>query len=250
MQIIAARALSGTADVASHQSAAVLHGLSLLSPDLSRVHERTGVGRGGRVEASRHLHSGTLDPAEVTTVDGVAVTTLERTATDVACGAAGFAQALAVLDSALRLGADADLMCAMLAGRRSGVGLARHALDHASGLSENAGESWGRAQMIVAGIPIPTLQREFFDAHGVFIARCDYAWDELLVGEFDGLVKYRRHLRPGETPFGAMAREKQREDALRRLGLMVIRWVWDDLVHQRVVPMVLEWLRRLGIAAA
>ncbi|WP_343287397.1 hypothetical protein [Gordonia sp. SID5947] len=181
-------------------------------------------------------------------IDGLAVTTMERTAIDVACSG-GFAQALAVIDSALRHGADRDALATLLEDRRRGVAQARRALGLADAGAENAGESWGRAQIIEAGLPVPRLQHEFFDSNGDFIARTDYDWVGKLAAEFDGMTKYERHLRPGETPFDAMRREKEREDALRRLGVMVIRWVWTDLRHRRVVPMVREWLEREGIAA-
>ncbi|WP_324290217.1 hypothetical protein [Gordonia sp. SL306] len=81
-------------------------------------------------------------------------------------------------------------------------------------------------------------------------ARTDYDWSALLVGEFDGDVKYRKHLRPGETPFDAMKREKEREDALGRLGIMVVRWTWKDLEKGRVVGLIREWPARLQLIAA
>ena len=184
----------------------------------------------------------------MTIVDGVPVTTIERTAADIARGA-GFAGALAVFDSALRRGADRAVIAGKLEDRRHGVAIARRALAYADPGAENAGESWGRAQMIEAGLPIPRLQHTFFDASGAFIARTDYDWEGLLIGEFDGMVKYQKHLRPGETPFEAVRREKEREDGLRCLGAMVIRWVWADLRAGNVVPRVSAWLERLGIAA-
>lgn len=52
-----------------------------------------------------------------------------------------------------------------------------------------------------------------------------------MIGEFDGKVKYGRLLKPGETPGDTVFREKRREDALRELGYIVVRWIWDDLLH-------------------
>lgn len=104
--------------------------------------------------------------------------------------------------------------------------------------------------MIDAGLPIARLQHEFHHGDGTLVARTDYDWDGLLVGEFDGMTKYQKYLRRGETPFDAMRREKVREDALRKLGIMVIRWTWDDLEHGRVVPLVRDWLQRLQLIAA
>lgn len=243
-----AAATLGEGSALCHESAALVHGMSLLHPRLDRVHLATGCPTGGRIDGKRHLHSGLLDDAHVTRLDGVTLTTLERTAVDIAC-TSNFAVALAVIDSALRLGADPVILESLLRRHKRGVAVARRAFHHADPGAENAGESWGRAQMIMAGLPVPRLQHEFFDTEGDFIARCDYDWAGKLAAEFDGMRKYERDLRPDETPFDAMRREKNREDALRRVDVMVIRWVWDDLRNNRVVPMVREWLDRFGIAA-
>ncbi|MBJ7291593.1 MAG: hypothetical protein JHC79_21995 [Williamsia sp.] len=237
--------------VVSHQSAATMHRLAMLRPQLRRIHLTVGVGVKAHRTAVRHEHEAHLADHEVTTVDGVLVTSLERTAVDVArTTSMGFAGALAVLDSALRMGADRSVMAEMLLTPRRGVGQARRALHHADGNAENPGESWSRAQMIDAGLPPARLQHEFLSATGALIARTDFDWAELLVGEFDGMVKYQKHLRPGETPFDAMRREKDREDALRRAGIMVIRWTWNDLERGRVVPVIRDWLLRLRLVAA
>ncbi|WP_045824440.1 type IV toxin-antitoxin system AbiEi family antitoxin domain-containing protein [Williamsia herbipolensis] len=240
-----------TSMVISHQSAAAIHRLAMLKPQLGRVHTIVAVGAGAHRRSARHEHEAAVTPEEVTVIDGVAVTTLERTAVDVACTTTmGFAGALAVFDAALRAGADREVMDSMLQSTRRGIGQARRALRHADRESENPGESWGRAQMIDAGLPIARLQHEFHHGDGTLVARTDYDWDGLLVGEFDGMTKYQKYLRRGETPFDAMRREKVREDALRKLGIMVIRWTWDDLEHGRVVPLVRDWLQRLQLIAA
>lgn len=79
--------------------------------------------------------------------------------------------------------------------------------------------------MIEAGFPTPRLQHTFRTDAGD--ARTDFDWDGTLVGEFDGLQKYGRLLRPGETTRDALIREKRREDALRAQGIMVIRWTGE-----------------------
>jgi hypothetical protein len=54
--------------------------------------------------------------------------------------------------------------------------------------------------------------------------------DHRLLGEFDGKVKYGRLLKPGEHASDVVFREKQREDALRRVtGFSMIRITWADL---------------------
>ncbi|MGJ0120339.1 type IV toxin-antitoxin system AbiEi family antitoxin domain-containing protein [Williamsia sp. MIQD14] len=248
---IASAETSPARAILSHQSAAAMHGLSMLRPDLQRVHTTNGNLTGGWRTSVRQDHVGLLADHELTTVDGVLVTSLERTAVDVArTTRGGFAAALAVFDSALRLGADREEMTGALDASRRGVGPARRALSLADGAAENPGESWSRALMIEAGLPAARLQHTFVDGHGNDVARTDFDWSGRLVGEFDGDVKYQRYLRPGETPFDAMKREKLREDALRRLGIMVIRWTWTDLVSGRLVTMVREWLVRLDLMAA
>ena len=215
------------------------------------MHSTIGSRDGGYRTTFRHRHVGALAPDEVTEVEGIRVTTVERTAVDVACSTPmGFAGALTIFDAALRAGADRGVMSRMLDGVRRGVAQARRALRYADAAAESPGESWSRAQMIEAGLPRARLQHEFVDDDGTVIARTDFDWQGLLVGEFDGAVKYRKYLRPGETAFDAVRREKYREDVLRRWGIMVIRWTWSDLEDGRVAGLLREWLTRLRLVAA
>jgi hypothetical protein len=58
----------------------------------------------------------------------------------------------------------------------------------------------------------------------------DFWWEaQRLAGEFDGLVKYGRLLRPGQTAADAVVAEKLREDGLRDQDVRVVRWIWKDL---------------------
>lgn len=237
--------------VPSHQSAAALHRLPMLSPNFRRIHTTTGRARGGGRTATRHNHVGIVPPDHLIEIDGVIVPGIEYAAVDVACTTtAGFAGALAVFDAALRAGADRATMESLLRGVRRGVGVARRALHHADGNAESPGESWSRAQMIEAGIPSARLQHRFYDAEGNEIARTDFDWSGVLVGEFDGKVKYQRHLRPGEDAADAVIREKIREDRLRAQGIMVIRWVWADLEAGTVVTRIRRWLTHFALMAA
>lgn len=236
----------GAAPVLGHQSAAALHGLKLLKPDLDRVHLFSGRRGGGHMRNRRHVHAGKIDDAETVTVDGIRITSVARTAVDVAC-CGDFAQALTALDSALRLGATVDQLKAELeARRRTGSAMAARALTFADGDSESVGESWSRAQLILAGLPTPSLQVWYPGRKRRH--RVDFDWGGRLIGEFDGLRKYQRDLRPDETVTQAVMREKAREDELRALGAMVIRWIWADLEAGRVVPLVREWITRLQLA--
>ncbi len=232
----------------SHSSAAVLHGIEMLNADLSRLHLTSGASEKGYKRKLRHVHPGPLGRGDVTLVDGKWTTTVERTAFDVArTSPAGFPGALAVLDSALRQGADPALLTDFGAQPRTGVGVAREALQYASPLSENPGESWGRAQIIKAQLPIPRLQHNIYDSRGNFVARSDYDWVDgcgniRVVGEFDGIGKYLKYLRPGESPVDVIRREKEREGRLQDLGIVVVRWTWADLKAGRVVPRLVAQL--------
>lgn len=215
-------------DPLSHDSAAALHGLPTLRPDRSRVHFTSARQAGGRIGRLTHLHSAPLPESAVVEIDGLRVTGLARTACDIA-GRSDFAGALTVFDSALRLGVSREELIETLDGhRRRGGFQARRALKHAVAGSASVGESWSRAQIIEAGLPIPEVQVEFTDDRGRMIV--DFGWPNGLVGEFDGIDKYVRYLREGESIADAVIREKIREDRLVDLDLRVIRWIWADLV--------------------
>ena len=232
----------------SHVSAAAIHGLPTLHPDLGLVHVTTGRTSGGSIRAHRHLHAAPLEPDEVVEVDDIRVTSIERTAVDVATMGT-FDQALVIFDAALREDADQTVMADILAGRRRrSARNARRALPFADRAAESVGESWSRAQMIDAGLPIPTLQREFVIDGQKY--RSDFDWEELLVGEFDGLHKYGRLRSADESATDVVVREKIREDRLRAKGITVVRWTWSTLEKRQLVPLLRPWLEKFGLLAA
>jgi hypothetical protein len=223
----AAHALTSDA-VMSHASAAVLHGLTLWDVPLGRVHLTRDRATGGRCTALRHVHTAGLDDSEVTEVDGIAVTTVDRTLADLA-RTLPFEPALVVADAALHRhwttsAAFVDAV-ARAAGRR-GSPRARRVAEAADLRSESVGETRSRIAIARAGLPAPTLQYEVPEIG----ARTDFYWPEFrTVGEFDGKIKYGRALRPGQSASDVVYAEKRREDALRDLGFKVVRWYWDEL---------------------
>ncbi len=229
----------------THESAAAVHGLATLKPDRSVVHFGTNRSSGGRRMHSRNIHTGVPDDVLVV-VSGIAVTSIARTAVDVAA-CADLARALAVMDSALRLGVTLEELRAEAARHRiRGAAVVDAALRYADGRSANPGESWGRAQMIEAGLPVPELQTEFELGDGS-TAFTDYDWGRVLIAEFDGFRKYGRDVRPGQSVEDAVVREKVREDRLRDLGCDVVRFIWADLENRLMVPRVTQKLRRHGL---
>jgi hypothetical protein len=96
--------------------------------------------------------------------------------------------------------------------------------------SESVGESRARYLFWRYGIPRPLLQFPVYDGSDL-IGFTDFAWpDHGVIGEFDGKVKYRDLLRPGESATDAVYREKVREDRIREAtGWAMVRFTWADL---------------------
>jgi hypothetical protein len=222
--------------VVSHVSAAVLHGLRIWGLRLDRVHVTRPRRSGGRRGSLVHVHTAAVDPREIVVIAGVAVTSLARTVADLA-RMLPFEQAVVLGDAAMfheraDRASKADLLSALDAEpRRPGTRAARRAIAFSNGLSESVGESRSRVAIAEAGLPPPVLQWEVHAAAtGAFIGRVDAGWPGLrTVGEFDGLVKYGRTLRPGQDITEVLVAEKLREDALRDEDLGVVRWIWADL---------------------
>lgn len=208
--------------VASHISAAVLHGLDMWDTDLARVH-LTVPGGSGRTSSGLHVHSTALSEEFVTVSEEVRLTTLARTVSDCA-RIVDLDHAVVMGDSALRskrVSMDQLRAAVESSARLARVGDARRAIDRMNGLSESPGESLSRLRMREFGIPDPVLQ-QVLRVKGKFLARVDFYWKQWrIVGEFDGMGKY--------DGVGAVTKEKLREDDLRDRGLEVIRWSWRDI---------------------
>ena len=212
------------------------------------------------------FHRVAVDEADRTVVGGLAVTTIERTAIDVARGQS-FEQALVVLDSAARsvvvrdLGSDRVLRrpgereapaTAALSGlavamdRQAGLrGIAgvRRALGFADPCSESPYESLTRARFIAAGVPAAELAAPVLGASGRRYY-ADFLWRHVrVIGEADGWAKYGEGLRARE----ALKAERERQRDLEAAGWLVVRWDPSDPSHV-VVARVLAALASQGVA--
>jgi predicted transcriptional regulator of viral defense system len=174
---LAVRAAAGkvAADaVVSHASAAVLHGLTLWNCPLGRVHVTRSRRSGGRRTRHLHVHAAALAPDEIVEVDGIPVTSVERTVVDIARDL-DFEPALVTADAALFRGrvTPAELAAAVArAAGRTGNPAARRVVAAASGLSESPGETRSRVAFARAGIPTPVQQ------YPVGAFRADFWWEE------------------------------------------------------------------------
>ncbi len=244
--IRAALAAQCNGGVVSHISAVVLHGMPMWALDLSRVHLTKQRRNSGRRSASMHVHTTPIDDCDTRQLYGLSVTSPARTMLDLA-GSVPYEQAVVVVDAALhhQLTNRHELDDILDRSRgRHGRSQAELVFAFADGRSESVGESRSRVGIQRAGLPAPGLQREIHRRSRSLIGRCDFDWDWLL-GEFDGLIKYARLLRPGETAGDAVVRAKLREDELRDLGHDMIRWVWADLERpQQLYPRIRAALER------
>ena len=217
--------------VASHETAAVLHNLTLLRPDTDLIHVTRPSRGGGRVEAGVRWHSGALPGDHVTRRVDLDCTTVARTVVDIA-RETDFRNGLVVAESALnrKLVTLEELrrvhqFCSDWPGART----AGRVVSFASPLSESPGETLSRMAFADQGLPDPKQQRYIYDALG-FIGRVDFLWPEHhTIGEFDGKVKY---VGTGENGFDPLYDEKRREDRLRDAGFQVVRFGWYDVVKR------------------
>ncbi len=224
----------GPVVAASHHSATALHGMTLWDVPLEIAHVTRLDGGAGRTESGVSHHEGLCLDGDVVTVDGTLAVTPVRAALESA-SLSGVERGLATVDSGLRsrLFTPEQLRVQHALMRSWPASQSLHlVVPLADGRSGSVGESRAKYLFWSQGLPMPVQQFEVYE-RGVLVGVTDFAWPECrLLGEFDGRVKYERYLRPGEDPGDAVFREKQREDALRRVtGWRVVRLVWADLSH-------------------
>ena len=218
--------------VISHASAVVLHGLPVWGFGLERITATRARRSGARRTTGLHLHAAPLEAAEITSAEGVPVTSVARTVVDMG-RSVPFEQAVVLADAALHreLTTPDELLEALqTAAGRPGCPRARRAIGFADGRSESVGESRSRVAMLRAGLPAPVLQWPLSNRAGRQLGRVDFWWPQLrTVGEFDGRVKYGRLLEPGTAPGDAVFGEKVREDRIRDEDVRVVRWIWSEI---------------------
>ncbi|MDJ0351083.1 hypothetical protein [Cryobacterium sp. PH29-G1] len=219
--------------VLSHQSAAVFWGLPMLIGWPSEVHLLTERATGGRSDPGIRRHALGVDARDVTTVDGLFVTTIERTVVDLAA-ILDLKSAVALVDRALyqdRFGRTPTLTTkdALLATLERmlpfrGSRRARAIIQFGTHLSGSPAESASRVNIALSGFPEPELQHQFV----VDGKKCetDFYWHEIDgVGECDGREKYfNPEFLSGRSPEQVHYDEKLREDGIRRQVHGFTRW--------------------------
>ncbi|WP_160050303.1 type IV toxin-antitoxin system AbiEi family antitoxin [Nocardiopsis sp. FR4] len=209
----------------------------------TRVRAHVALPRGVRTSGVPVIaHRSPMPAADRTVVEGLRLTTPERTAADVAARAPSVFTATARLDAFLSrdLVTRADLV---RAAHRSPPGRRlrqlRTALRYSCGLSQSPAESWTRVLVLEALLPPPVAQCPVRTDRGLF--RADLGWpDQRVALEYDSLLF---HSSPR-----ARARDRDRYAAMRSRDWEVVTVSVYDLQCRphRLLRRILDTLLRRG----
>jgi hypothetical protein len=180
VRVAAALAVTGPGAVASHHSAALIHGLDMLGRVQGEFVAVTRAPGGSSSRTGREgirLHIAALPAWHLSVRRGTPVTSLARTVADLA-RASSFPAGVVVADSALRAGqvskAELDLCLTHCAGW-PGIQNARRVAAFADARSESVLESISRVTFHEHGLPPPGLQA-WVGADDEIIGRADFLW--------------------------------------------------------------------------
>ena len=231
-----------TGGVASHRTAAVLHGVwqaQAGQPEITVTRPRS-VHRG----VARMHRSTDLIAAHIMRIDGIPTTTPVRLAMDLGAVVPFpvYERAVDDLIARRRLTWDEmlDTLCRMSRRGRNGLGSARALLleRYGDGVPESVLERAFLALVQGAGLPEPVAQVEVADAAG-FIARVDFAYPDRRVAiELDS----RRH----HLHADAFERDRAKRNRLQLLGWQVLAYTWEQVIRSGPT-IVSQVTRALGI---
>lgn len=239
VQVAAVRAATGRDGVASHHSAALIHGLDLFpaAPDVVALTRQPPQRGSGLRSAGIVFHTAALPREHVTAKFGQPVTTVARTVVDIA-RTSSFMSAVVVADSALRadsVSREAMLgVCDACAGW-PGIHNARRAISFADDRSGSVLESRARVVFEEHGIEPPELQKTIVGPD--FSYTVDFYWDKYrVIAETDGAIKYADPQRA--------KKQLQRDQKLRDANYKVVHFTWAEFFADTTV------IRRLRAAFA
>jgi very-short-patch-repair endonuclease len=225
LQAFAVVGLLGPETVASHRTAAHLHGIDLLVEPGATVTVTRPPGSGSRRGRSGvHLYIARMPDAHQCDIFGLPVSSAARTVIDLA-RSAPFREGVVVADSALHQKLTTkDELRTVLADCRAmrGCVTATAVVEFADALAESPLESIARVVFRDCKLPVPSLQVTITNAMSDFIGRVDFLWPKhRTIAEVDGLMKYTDPVR---------ARDQLRRDQrLRDAGYEVVHFDWRDI---------------------
>jgi very-short-patch-repair endonuclease len=200
-------------------SAAALHGARWIDP----AHPAAIIDTNRRRTAGVRVWEECIDRDEISTVDGMRLTTPARTALDLAKRYPMDVSVAAIdaLAQAVELKpVDIDLLIDRYRGRR-GMRRARAALELIDDGAQSPKETWLRLLLVRAGLPSPQTQIAVRDEWGYAKAYLDMGWEELKVAvEYDG----DQH----RTDRSQYVKDIRRLEMLERMGWIVIRVIAED----------------------
>ncbi|MCW2513631.1 MAG: hypothetical protein JWR11_2673 [Mycobacterium sp.] len=210
---------SGRSGVVAGRSASALHGAKWVDDDAPAplLHRNRRPPNGIETWSDRY------EGDEVQTIRGMAVTTPERTALDLACRLP-FDDAVAAIDALARATridmADVDLLARRYRGRRV-IRRARQVLELVDAGAESPQETRLRLLYIRAGFPRPETQIPVCDEYGQLVAVLDMGWRDVMVGvDYEG-----EHHRLSRRQFN---RDIRRFDQVTELGWTDVRVTVED----------------------
>ncbi|MCZ8378116.1 hypothetical protein O6P37_04510 [Mycobacterium sp. CPCC 205372] len=176
---------------------------------------------------------------ELTTIDGMVVTTPVRTALDLA-RRNPLQRAVAEVDALANAThlkvADVELLAERYRGRR-GIRAARRALALVDPGAESPRETWLRLLVIRNGFPPPTTQIPVRDRYGVLVAVLDMGWEDIKVA-----LDYEGAHHRGPIRFN---KDIHRHDAVTELGWTDIRVTSQDTEGGIICRLQAAWDRRM-----
>ncbi len=219
----AAATALGPGAAVSHQTAAQLHGLSLLGPPPAELSITRPPGSGSRTgRPGVRLHCAALPAGHVGGRLGVPVTTVARTVVDLA-RVLDFRAGVVAADCALqqKLTSKKELAQVIAACQRwPGLRRAAQVVEFADGGAESPLESLARIVFRDGGLPTPELQVEIRDSE--FIGRVDFLWRQFrTIAEVDGAGKYDDR--------DQAIRQLRRDKRLREAGYEVVHLDWKEI---------------------
>jgi len=239
----------GTRLAAGHSSAALLWGIDAEDPPILRPRpgrsspavdpetlERQRIVQLVSADRCRRTYRwgvevrpSSLPPEHLTALGVLPITTMARTAIDLARECT-WVWAVIAVDSAMRLGTtrgELTDMAGFCAQWRGGI-QAMRAAEFARKEAQSAAESFARALFQQHGLPEPEIQFDIRDENGEWVARVDLLFRaQRTAVETDGKIKYSE---PWGDPRETLWKEKLREDRIRDCQYEVVRVTWQQLM--------------------
>jgi len=232
---------SGRSAIIAGHSAAAMHGskwVDAQSP-VELIHNNR------HRLAGIHIWGDQIDDDQIVSIDGVPVTTPERTALDLACWHPRLA-ATAAVDALMRATAvtiaDVEKLADRYRGRR-GIVNARAVLQSADAGAQSPQETYLRLLLIDGGLPPPQTQIPVRGDTGSVVAYLDMGWPELKVAaEYDG----EQH----RTNRSQYSWDVKRLEILARRGWIVVRVLAGDKPEDILRRVRAARVRRMALPAA